>query len=86
MLLVLDVPLIDTDSTLNVYGTNLLPKIKVDSSSLVASSLYIRGFDNVGQQALGMIILPLRLGPVTFPTLVYVMPDPLPYKVLLGRP
>lgn len=49
---------VDTGSTLNVCSIDLLPKIKVDSSSLAASSLYIHGFDNVGHQALGMIILP----------------------------
>lgn len=41
--------LVDTNSALNVCGINLLAKIKVDSSSLAASLLYIYGFDNDGR-------------------------------------
>lgn len=33
--------LVDTGSTLNIFGLDLLPKIKVDPNSLVVSSLFI---------------------------------------------
>lgn len=41
--------LANTGSALNIFGINLLPKIKFDSYSLATSSLYICGFDNVGR-------------------------------------
>lgn len=77
--------LVDVGSMLNVCSIELLPKINIDLSSLNTSSVDIHGFDNVGRQALGTIVLPLRLGPVTVPTLVYVMEKKLPYNLLLGK-
>lgn len=77
--------LIDVGSTLNKCSIDLSPKINIDPSSLNASSIGIHGFDNVSRQALGMIVLTLRLGPITIPTLVYVLSKKIPYNLLLGR-
>lgn len=78
--------LVDIGSKLNVCRLDFLPKIKVDPKSLAASSLYIRGFDNYGKTVVGTVILSLKFGPITIPTLVHVMPSPLSYNLLLGRP
>lgn len=53
--------LVETNSALNICGIDLLLKIKIGSSSLIASSLYICGFDNIDQKSLGTIIMPLWL-------------------------
>lgn len=78
--------LVDIGSALDVCGVDLLPKIKVDPNSLASSSLFICGFDNSGKSILGMVILPLKVGLVTILTLVYVIPTPLSYNLLLGTP
>lgn len=67
--------LVDISSVLNVCSIDLLLKINIDLSSPNDSSIDICGFDNVGKQDLGTIILPLWLGHVTIPTLAYVMAE-----------
>ncbi|MFV0116834.1 hypothetical protein ACNF33_13960, partial [Staphylococcus aureus] len=65
--------LVDIGSKVNVFIIDLLPKIKMDPSSLSTSSLSLHGFDNVGKKYLCTIMLTLHLGIVTLPTLVHVI-------------
>lgn len=58
----------------------------MDPNTLAASSLFIRGFNNNGKILVGMVILSLKVGPVTSQILTHVMLGPLSYNILLGRP
>lgn len=44
------------------------------------------GFDNVPIESLGIVILPITVGPLTLPTPIHVIPNHLNYNILLGRP
>ncbi|GLJ23982.1 hypothetical protein SUGI_0456270 [Cryptomeria japonica] len=60
--------------------------MNVDRSLMEPDSHSIRGFDNVAKTSLGIITLPLTVGPVTLPTPIHVMLGNLTYNLLLGRP
>lgn len=71
---------------MNVCGLDLLPKIKMDPNSMATSSLFIQGFNNSGKTTVGTVILSLKVGQVTIPTLVHVILGPLSYNLLLRGP
>lgn len=57
----------------------------MDPNTLATSSLFIQGFDNSGKTAIATVILPLKVGTITIPNFVHVMPGPLSYNLLLGK-
>ncbi|GLJ36816.1 hypothetical protein SUGI_0742690 [Cryptomeria japonica] len=60
--------------------------MNVDTSLIEPDSHPIRGFDNVAKSSLGIITLPITVGPVTLPIPIHVMSGNLTYNLLLGRP
>lgn len=78
--------LVDNGSALNICCVDLLDKINWDYSSIQPDHLCVRGFDNVLKESLGIVILPIKVGPMTLPTPIHVIPNHLNYNLLLGRP
>lgn len=78
--------LIDNGSPLNIFRVDLLDKINWDHSSIQPDPLCVCCFDNVPREILGIVILPIKVGLVTLPTPIHVMPNHLNYNLLLGRP
>lgn len=79
--------LVDNGSSLNLCSISLLHKINVDTSLIKIYSLTIwAGFDNVAKYSLGIIALHVKVGPITLPTPIHVMPRNMTYNLLLGRP
>ena len=78
--------LIDNGSRLNVCNMGMLKEINANLSTIQPDNVPIRGFDNISKSALGIITLPIKVGLVILNTPIHVMPRPLNYNILLGRP
>jgi hypothetical protein len=78
--------LIDNGADLNICSIDLLEKISVDKKLIQLNDVKIYGFDNVNRQPLGMIKLHIEVRLVVLPTPIHIIPRPLSYKLLLGRP
>ncbi|KAK8704919.1 hypothetical protein V6N13_048531 [Hibiscus sabdariffa] len=78
--------LIDNGSALNVLPLATLQRLPVDSSHIKPCRNSVRAFDGTQREAIGMIEIPLLIGPTEY-TVEFVVMDITPtYNCLLGRP
>lgn len=78
--------LIHNGSGLSVCSMYILKVINIDLSTIQPTNVPIRGFDNITKNTLDIITLPIKVGLVIMNTPIHVMPRPLNYNLLLGRP
>ncbi|RDY01717.1 hypothetical protein CR513_14909, partial [Mucuna pruriens] len=78
--------LIDNGSSLNVMPKTTLEKLYSTGSQLRVSSVVVRAFDGSKREVMGEIMLPIRIGPITFDITFQVMDIGPAYSCLLGRP
>ena len=78
--------LIDSGSSLNVISMFTLSRFPVDLSYMKKSQMVVRAFDGTRREVLGVIELPIQIGPCVFNIEFVVMDINPSYNCLLGRP
>jgi len=78
--------LIDTGSSLNVMPMATLKRLSYPGIQLRATSVLVRAFDGSRKLLLGVVDLPIVVGPHEFKVTPQVMDIPASYSCLLGRP
>lgn len=61
---------------LKVMNTNL--------STIQSNDVHVQGFDSIAKKKLGIITLPIKVGPLISDTPIVVILGPLTYKIPLG--
>ena len=77
--------LIDNGSSLNVISMSTLSRLPVDLSYMKKSQMVVRTFDGTKREVLGVIELPIQIGPCVFNIEFVVMDINPSYNCLLGR-
>ena len=77
--------LIDNGSAINVCPLVTVSRIGIDSSFIVYTPMAIRAFDGSCRQTMGMVKIPITVGPVLFQIQFQVLDIPSVYNLLLGR-
>ena len=79
--------LIDNGVGLNIVSAALLRQLDYDAESIDPHRrITIKAYDEVERKSLGLVVLPLRVGPVERNVTCQVLDIPLSYNILLGRP
>ena len=77
--------LIDNGSAINVCPLVTLSRIGIDSSSIVHMPMAIRAFDGSHRQTMGMVEIPITIGPILFQIQFQVQHISSTYNLLLGH-
>ncbi|XP_040967970.1 uncharacterized protein [Gossypium hirsutum] len=78
--------LVDNGSALNVLPWATLNRLPIDSSHMKTCQNIVRAFDGTERKVMGMIEVPLQIGPNTYEVDFLVMDIKPSYNCLLGRP
>ncbi|XP_017640184.1 uncharacterized protein LOC108481585 [Gossypium arboreum] len=78
--------LVDNGSALNVLPWATLNRLPIDSSHMKTCQNIIRAFDGTERKVMGMIEVPLQIGPNAYEVDFLVMDIKPSYNCLLGRP
>lgn len=78
--------LIDNGSTLNLCTLKFIMQIGYIVKNLYNQCITIKAYDNVEKSSVGMINLPIQVGPIIQDTLCHIVDLDLPFNILLGRP
>ena len=78
--------LLDCGSAVNLLPLRTLQALGMNVRQLTPSMLTIQGFNQVGQKAMGSIVLQMEIGELYSDALFHVIDADTSYNVLLGRP
>ena len=78
--------LIDNGSAVNVYPLSTIKRMDIDQERIQRSNTVIRAFDGSQKEIIGMIHLPVEIGPYEFQVTFQVLDIPAAYNMLLRRP
>ena len=78
--------LVDNGSSLNIMPFHILEQLPVDPSHMRPSNMVVRAFDGEKRSVLGVMDVPLQIGPTEFMIEFHVMQIAPYYSCLLGRP
>ena len=77
--------LIDNGTGLNILSTSLLRQLNYSKHSIdPRCKITIKAYDEVERKSLGLVVLPIRFGPVERDVTCQVLDIPLAYNILLG--
>ena len=78
--------LIDNGAGLNIISTIFLRKLDYFEESIdPCSRITIKAYNEVEPKSLGLVVLPLHVGPIERDVTYQVLDIPLAYNILLGR-
>lgn len=79
--------MIDGGTGLNIYTYNLVKQFGFSEHAIdPRRKLIIKAYDEEERSSKGLVVLPIRVGPVEKDFLCQVLDLPLTYNILLGRP
>ena len=78
--------LLDNGSTLNVCLLATTIALGYASSNFGPSTQKVRAYDNTKREVMGILMIELLIGLITFPILFQVLRIPTFFNLLLGRP
>ena len=78
--------LIDNGSALNVCPLRTATSLGLGPTDFVPSGQSVRAYDNTRREVIGMVTLPLIIGPAEFEVEFQVLDVPACFNLLLGRP
>src|ERR1051325_11080730 len=78
--------LVDTGSSLNVIPKTTLARLSYKGTPMKFNDIVVRAFDGSRKSVIGVVDLPMTIGPHTFQISFQVMDVPAAYSCLLGRP
>jgi hypothetical protein len=77
--------LIDNGAGLNIVSTALLRQLDYSKDSIDPQrKITIKAYDEVERKSLGLVVLPIRVGPIERDFTSQVLDIPLAYNILLG--
>ena len=77
--------LIDNGTSLNIFSTSLLTQLGYGDDCIDAhKKITIKAYDEEEQRSKGLVVLPIRFGPVEWDVIFQVLDIPLAYNILLG--
>ena len=80
------VVLVDYGSALNVCPLRTMQCLGINSSEMTPSKQGIRAYDNTKREVLGVVILPVTIGPLKSDIQFQVLDVNTSFNLLLGRP
>ncbi|XP_075079523.1 uncharacterized protein LOC107767020 [Nicotiana tabacum] len=78
--------LVDNGSSANIYPPLFSAKLKIGTERIHMNNVCVLGFDGVGKDFVGDIMLELSIGPIEFTMEFQVLDVAVSYNLLLGRP
>ncbi|XP_019229416.1 PREDICTED: uncharacterized protein LOC109210452 [Nicotiana attenuata] len=77
---------VDNGSSAKICPLSTLHKLNIDTERIHKNNICVRGFDGVGKDSVGDIVLELTIGTVEFTMEFQVLDVAVSYNLLLGRP
>ena len=78
--------LLDNGASLNVCPLHTTSRLRFQAENITSATKGMTAFDNTHHDALGILIIPLSIGPVIFDVEFYIVDLEPSFNLLLGRP
>ena len=78
--------MIDNGSALNICTLKFIKQAGYTEADIINEVITIKAYDNLERTTEGIVLLPIKVGPIIQETICHVVDLNLPFNILLGHP